>query len=96
MPPKPAAFRYMQLLVLAGLVCDAAAGLASGLARGLALTAAAVLSAVAEVTGFDGLNVFHSFTFRLGFIEISISQEGSNVNDFYHFYRPFHSKKLIF
>ena len=50
----------MQLLVLAGLVCDAAAGLASGLARGLALTAAAVLSALAQVAGLDGLDVFHS------------------------------------
>ena len=65
MPPKPAAFRYMQLLVLAGLVCDTAAGLASGLARGLALTAAAVLSALAQVAGLDGLDVFHGFTLHL-------------------------------
>ena len=62
MPPKPAAFPFARLLllVLAGLVGDAAAGLASGLARGLALTAAAVLSALAQVAGLDGLDVFHS------------------------------------
>jgi hypothetical protein len=57
----------MNLLALLGalalLVGDAAAGLASGLARGLALTAATVLSAVAQVTGLDGLDMFHSFTF---------------------------------
>ena len=63
MPPKPAAFPLVRLLllVLAGLVGDAAAGLASGLARGLALAAAAVLSAVAQVTSLDGLDMFHNF-----------------------------------
>ena len=50
------------LLVLAGLVGDAAAGLASGLARGLALAAAAVLSALAEILGFDRLDVLHNNT----------------------------------
>ena len=56
----------MQLLALLGalalLVGDAAAGLAGGLAGGLALAAAAVLGALAEVAGLDGLDVFHSFT----------------------------------
>ena len=55
----------MQLLAflsaLALLVCNAAAGLASRLAGGLAFAAAAVLSAVAQVAGFNGLNVFHEF-----------------------------------
>ena len=54
----------MQLLslgVLALLVGDAAAGLASGLAGSLALAAATVLSAVAQVTGLDRLDVFHIF-----------------------------------
>ena len=60
MPPCAAAFFISLLLCLfALLICDAAAGLASGLARGLALTAAAVLCAVAEITGFDGLDMFH-------------------------------------
>jgi len=50
----------VQLLVaLALLIGDAAAGLASGLARGLALTAAAVLGAVAQVLGLDGLDMLH-------------------------------------
>ena len=62
MPPNSAAFPLVRLLllVLAGLVGDAAAGLASGLARGLALAAAAVGSAFAQVTGLDGLDVFHN------------------------------------
>ena len=55
----------VQLLALLGalalLVCNTAAGLASGLARGLALAAAAILSAVAQVTSLDGLDMFHNF-----------------------------------
>ena len=46
--------------VLALLVGDAAAGLASGLAGGLALAAATVLSALAQVTGFQSLDSFHN------------------------------------
>ena len=59
----------MQLLALLGalalLVCNTAAGLASGLARGLALAAAAVGSAFAQVTGLDGLDVFHGLYLHL-------------------------------
>ena len=51
--------KLLLFLVLALLVSDAAAGLASGLARGLALAAAAVLGAVAQVAGFDGLDMRH-------------------------------------
>ena len=47
------------LLVLAGLVGDAAAGLAGALAGGLALAAAAVLGAGAEITGLEGLYSLH-------------------------------------
>ena len=69
MPPGSAAFWGMQLLALfcalALLICNAAAGLASRLAGGLALAAAAVLSAVAQVAGFNGLDMFHSFTFYI-------------------------------
>jgi hypothetical protein len=53
----------LQLLALALLVGNTAGGLASGLAGGLALAAATVLGAVAQVTGLDGLDVFHNFTF---------------------------------
>ena len=67
MPPGSAAFLGMQLLALLGalalLVCNAAAGLASRLAGGLALTTTAVLCAVAQIAGLDGLDMFHSFTF---------------------------------
>jgi len=69
MPPGTAAFWDMQLLAFLGalalLICNAAAGLASRLAGGLALAAAAVLSAVAQVASFDGLDMFHDFTFRI-------------------------------
>ena len=54
------------LAVLALLVGDAAAGLASGLAGGLALAAAAVLGAVAQVAGFNGLDMRH-----FGFLHIA-------------------------
>ena len=69
MPPEPAAFSGMQLLALllafTLLVCNAAAGLASRLARGLAFATTAVLSAFAQVAGFDGLDMFHGFTFHI-------------------------------
>ena len=54
-----ATFRSGQLLVLALLVSNAAAGLASGLAGSLALAAAAVLGAVAQVLGLQSLNALH-------------------------------------
>src|SRR5699024_11785520 len=60
------------LAVLALLVGDAAAGLASGLARGLALAAAAVLGAVAEIAGIEGLNMFHLLNLQTGFICIYV------------------------
>ena len=67
MPPGPAAFRGMQLLALLGafalLIGNATAGFAGRLARSLALAATAVFRAVAQITGFDRLNVFHKFTF---------------------------------
>ena len=49
------------LRALALLVGNAAAGLAGGLAGGLAFAAATVLGAVTQVTGLDGLDVFHGF-----------------------------------
>ena len=55
------------LVALALLVSDTAAGLASGLARGLALAAAAVGSAFAQVTGLEGLDVFHGLYLHLFF-----------------------------
>ena len=57
---------FSRLLALFGafalLVGDAAAGLAGRLAGSLAFAAAAVLCAFAQVTGFDGQNVFHGST----------------------------------
>ena len=53
------------LFVLALLVGDAAGGLARGLAGGLALAAAALLGALAETAGLQGLDSLHmifSFT----------------------------------
>ena len=63
MPPESAAFQYVQLLAfraLALLICDAAAGLASRLAGSLAFAATAILRALTQIAGLDGLDVFHS------------------------------------
>ena len=49
---------FLLLGALALLISDTAAGLASGLARSLALAATAL--ALAELTGLDCLDVFHS------------------------------------
>ena len=66
MPPgKTAAFHFqslLALLILALLICDTAAGLAGRLAGSMALAAAAVLGAVAQVSGLQGLNVAHNDT----------------------------------
>ena len=61
MPPEKAAFLLLlAFLILALLISYAAAGLASRLARGLAFAASAILCALAKVSGFNGLNMFHS------------------------------------
>ena len=86
MPPKPAAFRHVQLL-LALLVCDTAAGLASGLAGSLALTAATVLSAVAQVAGLDGLNMFHGITLQFDLFSSILAQAARYVNPIFAVHR---------
>ncbi len=64
MPPRPAAFRYVQLLAFLGalalLICDTAAGLAGRLAGSLAFAATAILRTLAQIAGLDGLDMFHS------------------------------------
>jgi hypothetical protein len=61
MPPRPAAFHLQTLLlVLALLIGNTAAGLAGRLAGSLALAAAALLCALAQITGLNGLDVFHN------------------------------------
>jgi len=60
MPPESAAFRLLQLLaVLALLIGDAAAGLAGGLAGSLAFAATAILRALTQIAGLNGLDMFH-------------------------------------
>ena len=66
MPPAGGIFivsKLLALLALLGalalLVRDTAAGLASGLAGSLALAAAALLCALAQIAGLDGLDVLH-------------------------------------
>ena len=82
MPPKPAAFALLRLLfVLASLVGDAAAGLASRLAGSLALAAAALLSALAKITGLDGLDMLHcSLLLCIGFLYNIVSRSYIDVN----------------
>ena len=79
-----ATFWSGQLLVLALLISNAAAGLASGLAGSLALAAAAVLGAVAQVLGLDGLDMLHGFTSLFKFIKSSLPQPASHVNHIFH------------
>ena len=50
---------------LALLIGNTAAGLASGLARSLALAAAAVLCALAQIAGFNRLDMFHDGNLRI-------------------------------
>jgi hypothetical protein len=47
------------LLVLALLICDTAAGLAGRLAGSLAFAATAILRAVTQIAGLNGLDMFH-------------------------------------
>ena len=49
----------LAFLVFALLVSNSATGLASGLAGSLAFAATAILRALTQIAGFDGLNVFH-------------------------------------
>ena len=53
----------LQLLAFLGalalLVCDTAAGLAGRLAGSLAFAATAILRAVTQIAGLDGLDMFH-------------------------------------
>ena len=73
MPPqiKAAFLKLSRVLlaffVLAALICDAAAGLACRLAGCLALAASAVLSAAAEVSGAESIDVlsFHFIILQL-------------------------------
>ena len=64
MPPRPAAFQYVQLLAFLGalalLICDTAAGFAGRLAGSLAFAATAILRTVTQIAGLDRLNMFHN------------------------------------
>ena len=60
MPPDGGISFATSLLVLALLVGNAAAGLAGRLAGSLALAAAAVLRALAQIAGLNGLDMLHN------------------------------------
>ena len=55
----------MQLLAFLGalalLICDAAAGLAGRLAGSLAFAATAILRAITQIAGLDGLDMLHGY-----------------------------------
>ena len=84
-PPRPPSGTGSDFLVLsgvrllgvpaffAGLVGHAAGGFAGRLARGLAFAAAAVLFALGEIAGVEGLKTFH----RLHHLQ-NIGAEGTN------------------
>ena len=69
--PKAAIFIWCKVFLLAFLgvfallVGNAAAGLAGRLAGSLAFAAAAILRALAQIAGLDGLNVLHNSTSRI-------------------------------
>ena len=91
MPPSGGIL--VQLLAFLGalalLVGNAAAGLAGGLAGGLAFAAAAVLGAVTQVTGLDGLNVLHGFHLPYAeFYPFTLPYPPGTVN---HIFQFFHS-----
>ena len=89
-------FQICPKLLLALLVGDAAAGLAGRLAGGLALAAAAVLCAVAQVPGLDGLDVFHKFTFYEEiFYGISLARSVSPVNHIFHTFHTADRKSVV-
>jgi hypothetical protein len=57
-------FLYPELfgfLIFAGLIGNAAAGLAGRLARSLAFAAAAILGAFAKITGLYGFDMLHMY-----------------------------------
>jgi hypothetical protein len=63
-PPMADGFSHigepLLLLVFALLIGNTARGLASRLTRGLAFAATAILCTLCEVTGFNGLDSFHT------------------------------------
>ena len=75
------------ILVLALLVGDAAAGLAGRLAGSLALAAAAVLGALAQIAGLDGLNMLHGSFLLVIFSILSVYHGDGKMS--MKFYEPF-------
>ena len=55
--------KSFSVLVLTGLVCNAAAGLACALAGSLALAAAALDSTLSHITGIQSHDMFRSLCF---------------------------------
>ena len=66
MPPKAAASYNSKLfalfIALALLICNTTTGLAGRLAGSLALATTAILCALTQIAGFNGLNMFHNVT----------------------------------
>ena len=80
------------ILILALLVGHAAAGLTGRLARGLAFAAAAVLCALTEVAGLDGLDSFHGFISILSGLIFICSGVSAKAIAFIHYYLKYYIK----
>ena len=80
------------ILILALLVGHAAAGFACGLAGGLALAAAAVLCALTEVAGLEGLDSFHVFISILSVLIFICSGVSAKAIAFIHYYLKYYIK----
>ena len=65
--------KSFSVLVLTGLVCNAAAGLACALAGSLALAAAALDSTLSHITGIQSHDMFHDqFLSEMQFYDCSL------------------------
>ena len=64
---------FLFILVLALLVCNAAAGFTSRLAGGLAFAAAAFFCTFAQIAGLNGFNSFHNL--RLHSVQSIVSSQ---------------------
>ena len=80
------------ILILALLVGHAAAGFAGRLARGLAFAAAAVLCALTEVAGLNGLDSFHGFISILSGLINICSGVSAKAIAFIHYYLRYYIK----
>ena len=80
------------ILILTLLVGNGAGGLAGRLTGSLAFAAAAVLCALTEVAGLEGLDSFHGFISILSVLIFICSGVSAKANAFVHYYLKYYIK----